>query len=96
MSRTFNIIWESCGFQKVRLYDLRHNYAIININSWLSDSDFNSKFYYLSKSMGHTCLESTNYYYSFVPRLAEIFQATEEEAFNEIVSEVCMVIYKSN
>lgn len=88
LSRTFNIIWESCGFQKVRLYDLRHNYAIININSWLSDSDFNSKFYYLSKSMGHTSLESTNYYYSFVPRLAEIFQATEEETFNEIVPEV--------
>lgn len=94
LSRTFCKIWMSCGLKKVRLYDLRHNYAIININSWLSDSDFNSKFYYLSKSMGHTSLESTQYYYSFVPRLAEIFQETEEETFNELVPEVEYEIQK--
>lgn len=88
LSNTFVKIWLNCGFKKIRLYDLRHNYAIININKWISEQNFNLKFYYLSKSMGHTSLESTQYYYSFVPRLAQIIQETEEETFNEIVPEV--------
>ena len=67
---------------------LRHHYAVENINGWIGDPKFNSKFYYLSKSMGHTILESTRYYYSLVPKMSNIIQEINEESFNSIIPEV--------
>lgn len=70
-------------------YDLRHHYAIENISSWEDDSfTFSEKLHYLSKSMGHGHIQSTLYYYSIVPRLADKIQAKTEESINEIVPEV--------
>jgi len=70
-------------------YDIRHHYAIVNINSWMDDSfDFNDKLQYLSKSMGHRSIESTRYYYSIVPRLADTLMNKTEAGFNVIVPEV--------
>ena len=70
-------------------YDLRHNYAIENISSWEDDSfTFSEKLHYLSKSMGHRWIQSTLYYYSIVPRLADKLQNMTEAGFNEIVPEV--------
>ena len=68
-------------------YELRHNYAIENINSWINEGfGFNSKLVYLSKSMGHSVLESTKYYYSLVPGLADIIEAQTDES--EVIPEV--------
>ena len=70
-------------------YDLRHHYAIENISSWEDDSfTFSEKLHYLSKSMGHRWIQSTLYYYSIVPRLADKLQEKTEAGFNEIVPEV--------
>jgi integrase len=70
-------------------YDLRHHYAIININSWLDDGfEFNDKLQYLSKSMGHRSIEATRYYYSIVPRLSDTLTEKTEVGFNLIVPEV--------
>ena len=67
-------------------YDMRHLYAVENISSWEDDSfTFSEKLHYLSKSMGHRHIQSTLYYYSIVPRLADKIQAKTEEGFNEIV-----------
>ena len=38
--------------------------------------------------MGHRWIESTLYYYSIVPRLAETIREKTENGFNEIVPEV--------
>ena len=85
----FHKVWDSVNTENTVPYDLRHNYAIHNINSWLSlGFDFNDKFLYLSKSMGHTSLESTRYYYSLVPALAAIIQEKTETGFNAVVPEV--------
>lgn len=85
----FHKVWDRVNEENAVPYDFRHNYAIQNINSWISlGFDFNDKFFYLSKSMGHTSLESTRYYYSLVPALAAIIQEKTEEGFNEIVPEV--------
>ena len=68
-------------------YELRHNYAIENINSWTNEGfGFTAKLLYLSKSMGHTVIESTKYYYSLVPGLADIIKAQTDE--NEVIPEV--------
>ena len=70
-------------------YDLRHFYAITNINSWIDDGfEFSDKLQYLSKSMGHRSIEATRYYYSIVPRLARTLKDKTEAGFNLIVPEV--------
>ena len=70
-------------------YDLRHHYAIVNINGWLDDGfEFNDKLQYLSKSMGHRSIEATRYYYSIVPRLSDTLAEKTEAGFNLIVPEV--------
>lgn len=75
--------------EKVVAYDLRHNYAITNINNWADDTfEFSDRLNYLSKSMGHRWIESTLYYYSIVPRLADTIQEKTEAGFNNIVPEV--------
>ena len=85
----FHKRWDKVSSAKAVPYDFRHNYAIENINSWIDEGyDFNDKFLYLSKSMGHTSLESTQYYYSLVPALAEVIRIRTEAGFNEICPEV--------
>lgn len=84
----FDLIWKSCGFGYATAYTLRHNYATANINQWVGEPKFGSKFTYLSKSMGHSTLESTKYYYSLVPEFAGILRKTSEASFNEIIPEV--------
>jgi integrase len=70
-------------------YDLRHHYAIVNINSWVDAGfGFSDRLEYLSKSMGHRHIESTRYYYSIVPRLADTLMEKTEAGFNAIVPEV--------
>jgi site-specific recombinase XerD len=88
--------WVSVNFKKCWVqnnssyavpYEFRHNYAIENINSWIDDGfDFNQKLYSLSKSMGHSVIESTKYYYSLVPRLADVMAALTNE--DEVIPEV--------
>lgn len=87
---TFREIWDSVNESHSAVaYDLRHNYATENINKWLDKGfDFNDKFVYLSKSMGHTKLESTKYYYSIVPGLSDVLNAQTAEGFDKITPEV--------
>ena len=61
----------------------------MNINRWTSDTfEFNQKLHYLSKSMGHRSIESTLYYYSITPCLADILLKKTENSFNELLPEV--------
>lgn len=67
----------------------RLEYGILKRFTWEDDSfTFSDKLHYLSKSMGHSHIQSTLYYYSIVPRLADKIQAKTEKGFNEIVPEV--------
>ena len=81
--------WRSVNISHAIPYDLRHNYAIQNINRWISSgTEFHDKFLYLSKSMGHSCLESTKYYYSLTPGLANIMYSCGNDSFSDLVPEV--------
>jgi len=89
----FRALWdEANGKSKSKHpvpYTFRHHYAIENINSWIDDGfEFNDKFQYLSKSMGHRSIESTSHYYSIVPRLADTLRDKTESGFNAILPEV--------
>lgn len=85
----FHKAWDAVNQENAVPYDVRHNYAIQNINSWVSAGfDFDDKFLYLSKSMGHTSLESTRYYYSIVPALANLIEEKSGGSFDDLIPEV--------
>jgi len=86
---TFKELWNQSNHSKTRAYDLRHHYAVTNINNWIcSGFDFDDKLMYLSKSMGHRDVESTKYYYSLVPGFADILEEQTNTDFDDIVPEV--------
>jgi integrase len=75
VTNNFKVIWSKYNKIWARAYDLRHNYAVENINSCINQGfDFDAKLCYLSKSMGHSTIESTKYYYSLVPKFADILK----------------------
>jgi len=85
----FRHLWDQANPIYATAYEFRHNYAIENINRWTDEGfGFHSKLLYLSKSMGHSTLESTGYYYSLVPGLADILKEMTQESFDSIVPEV--------
>lgn len=89
VSHTFKTIWDSCGFSHAVAYDLRHCYAITNINQQVEDmQEFSARFMCLSRSMGHASVESTRHYYSlfpdYYPRIIELSTVT----CNDIIPEV--------
>lgn len=85
----FKRLWDGCGFTHAFPYSLRHCYATTNINRWTGQYDeFNPHFVYLSKSMGHSVLESTRYYYSLTQELSQAAINLCAESFDAIVPEV--------
>lgn len=91
VTQAFQCLWEKANGKqdKAVAYDLRHNYAATNINRWADDTfEFDQKLHYLSKSMGHRGIESTLYYYSITPCLADILLKKTERSFNELLPEV--------
>jgi len=85
----FRELWSMYNSSYATAYELRHHYATENINQWIGEGfEFDSKLLYLSKSMGHSTLESTRYYYSLVPTMADILEKMSGRDFDDIVPEV--------
>lgn len=89
VTKTFRQLWDAVNASHATAYEFRHHYAVTNINLWINEGfDFDDKLLYLSKSMGHTTIESTKYYYSIVPGLSDILKRQTEEGFDWIIPEV--------
>jgi len=89
VQQNFRKLWEKENDSYAVPYDFRHNYAISNINGWTDEGfGFDAKLLYLSKSMGHSVVESTKYYYSLVPELADVLIEKTNADFENIVPEV--------
>lgn len=88
VQNNFRCIWSQCSESCATAYELRHNYAIENINRWTDEGfGFHKRLLYLSRSMGHSVLESTKYYYSLVPGLANILETqTDDDMIPEVTS----------
>lgn len=75
MKDIFREMWDKYNSSSATAYELRHHYAIVNINRW---QDMGFELYdhllYLSKSMGHVSVESTRNYYAIVPALADTLE----------------------
>lgn len=95
VSVNFRKIWKKVSSCRAVPYALRHHYATTNINSWINcGMDIHSKLLYLSKSMGHSVIESTTYYYSLVPGLCDIIQNKTCQSFDEIVPDLTDTDYE--
>lgn len=89
VERNFRRMWDKYNSTHATAYELRHHYATENINGWMDEGfGFDAKLLYLSKSMGHSKLESTRYYYSLVPGLADILKDCTGRTFDNIIPEV--------
>lgn len=86
VQKNFRELWDKYNHSHATAYELRHHYAIENINHWTDEGfGFDAKLLYLSKSMGHKTLESTKYYYSLVPGMADILEDKTGLDFESIV-----------
>lgn len=85
----FRKLWDQSNNIYATAYELRHNYAIENINSWIGEGlGEHMKLLALSKSMGHSDMESTKYYYSLVPGLSDIMGQVNGDTLNEIIPNI--------
>jgi integrase len=86
MEYNFERLWFKYNHTHATPYHLRHHYATTNINNWPSQAEkFNRNLLYLSRSMGHSTIETSMYYYHFTPKLAELLKERKQETFNEII-----------
>lgn len=89
VTKNFNLLWRKANKTHATAYEFRHHYAVANINQWVGQGFcFHDKLVYLSKSMGHTTVESTKYYYSLVPGLSEIIKKKTEASSEWMLPEV--------
>jgi site-specific recombinase XerD len=89
ISYYFRKLWQERNHAKAVAYELRHHYAIENINSWIGDGlNLHTKLLSLSKSMGHGDIESTKKYYALTPGLANIIEKASEESFNDLIPDI--------
>lgn len=89
VTKNFNLLWRKANTSHATAYEFRHHYAVTNLNQWTGYGfEFHDKLVYLSKSMGHTTLESTKYYYSIVPGLSEIIKEQTENSSEWMIPEV--------
>ena len=89
VTENFKKLWFKYNTAYARAYDLRHNYAIKNIMSWTNAGiEFNSKILALSKSMGHSSVNETMYYFSIVPALYDKLEELTGKSFDELIPEV--------
>jgi len=57
VQKNFRELWDKYNHSHATAYELRHHYAVENINRWTDEGfGFNAKLLYLSKSMGHSTL----------------------------------------
>lgn len=89
----FNRIWREVfpHFQspiKPRAFDFRHHFAYANLNRWAEQGkDVNVMLAFLMRYMGHANIQSTLYYFHFVPEYFGTF-AQKAQALGSLVPEV--------
>ena len=86
----FNSAWYRYNNTHATAYDLRHNYVIANIYSWREQGigyGLTDRLLALSKSLGHTRIASTLYYFSLVPAFEGEMSDDLESALERLADE---------
>jgi integrase len=86
LSDQFFVCWYKYNTPIAFARELRHQYAIENINSWTNEEyDTCNKLVALKNSMGHTKLSRTLYYYSMVPAYGGLIEDRCGESFSKLI-----------
>lgn len=86
LSEQFRVCWYKQNTATAYARELRHQYAIENINSWHNDEyDTYDKLVALKNSMGHTKLSRTLYYYSLAPIYGDLIESRCQNSFDDII-----------
>lgn len=87
LASNFSKLWHKYNSTNAVVYGFRHHYAIVNINSWidLGYEESMDRLVTLSKSMGHSKLKHTLYYYSLVPQYAVTMKELSEKGLETII-----------
>lgn len=93
ISANFNRIWREAlphfhSSIKPRAFDFRHHFAYANLNLWAEQGkDVNVMLAFLMRYMGHSNIQSTLYYFHFVPEYFGTF-AQKARALESLLPEV--------
>lgn len=87
ISSHFRRLWLQAGNDNgVIAYDLRHNFIIENINSWMNVGyEVHDKMVALSLYVGHADISSTYSYYAYVPRLGKLIESASSQDYDNMV-----------
>jgi len=89
VAKQFGKAWNKYNKTYARSSDFRHFYAYMNINSWTNTGyEAHDKLLALSKSMGHTSLRSTLYYFSLVDTFGGLIEEHNGTFFNHIIPDL--------
>jgi len=91
----FKQAWKDISDKPARVYDLRSNYAVTNINSWENvGPEWFDKLLYLSRSMGHSTIGGTTYYYNLVPIFAKQLEKISGSNLGELLPDLTDYYYE--
>lgn len=86
LSDQFFVCWYKYNTAIAFARELRHQYAIENINSWTNEEyGTYNKLVALKNSMGHTKLSQTLYYYSMAPVHGQLIEERCGKSFSELI-----------
>lgn len=86
LSHQFFVCWYKYNATIAFARELRHQYAIENINSWTNEEYHTyDKLVALKNSMGHTKLSRNLYYYSMVPAYGQLIEERCGKSFSELI-----------
>ncbi len=91
--RIFNKIWEQTEFSrktpiKPTTHCFRHTFAVNRMNKWINDgANFENRLKYLSKYLGHSSAQHTQYYLHFVQSLFPKFKKMVKD-YDHMIPEI--------
>lgn len=87
ISDTFRKLWQKYNSSKAVPYDFRYNYAIQNLSK-LSGQSMDEAYYKMlavSRSMGHSSMNQTIYYYSMTPQYSSLLNNLSSAGLSKII-----------
>jgi integrase len=86
----FKRLWKKSGCYKPygknpTIHSLRHTYVVLRLNKWIAEGiDIQTMMPYLSKQLGHSSVDGTQYYYHTVRASAKLIRNIDKSSNNVI------------
>ncbi len=93
IDKKFSYFWNMTPYagqvdKKPTVHSLRHTYVVTKMNEWMNEGkDFKAMMPYLSRYLGHTSIDETQYYYHQIVSAFQIVRKHDSVA-NKVIPEV--------